>query len=85
MPTKKRDYSYDTKYESSPQQMKNRAARNKARAEVVKKLGAAAVRGKDVDHKRPLALGGSNSARNLRVRSIAANRGDKSMMRRKAK
>ena len=80
MPTK-RNYAYDIKYESSPQQIKNREARNKARAEVTKKLGAAAVRGKDVDHKRPLALGGSNSASNLRVRSIAANRGDKSMMK----
>ena len=81
----KRNYAYDTKYESSPQQIKNREARNKARAEVVKKLGAAAVRGKDVDHKRPLALGGTNAKSNLRVRSIAANRGDKSMMRRKSK
>lgn len=30
--------------------------------------------GKDVDHKKPLAKGGSNSRSNLRVRSASANR-----------
>ena len=30
--------------------------------------------GKDVDHKKPLAKGGSNAKSNLRVRSESANR-----------
>lgn len=84
MPTK-RNYAYDKKYESSPKQIKNREARNLARAHMEKKLGASAIRGKDIDHRKPLASGGSNKASNLRVRSVAANRGDKSMMRRKAR
>ena len=35
-------------------------------------------KGKDVDHKKPLALGGSSSKSNLRLRSQHANRSDKS-------
>ena len=81
----KRNYAYDTKYESSPQQVKNREARNTARRELNKKLGASAVRGKDVDHRRPLAMGGSTKMSNLRVRSVASNRGDKSMFKKKSK
>jgi hypothetical protein len=52
---------------------------------MTKKLGAAALRGKEVDHIRPLASGGSGSMSNLRVRSVAANRGDKSMFKKKKK
>ncbi|WP_374309868.1 hypothetical protein [Methylocella sp.] len=39
-----------------------------------KKLGAAAIAGKDIDHKHPIRNGGGNSAGNLRVRSEKANR-----------
>jgi hypothetical protein len=71
----KRNYKeeYD-RYHASPEQRKNRAARNKARREVEKKVGKAALRGKDVDHKRPLSKGGGNSKGNLRIRSKRANR-----------
>ena len=31
-----RDYSYDSKYQSTPEQKRNRAKRNKARAEAIK-------------------------------------------------
>jgi hypothetical protein len=73
-----RNYSYDTKYENSPQQIKNREARNRARAEETRKLGKAAVKGKDIDHTKSLKGGGSRTAAsNLRVRSVHANRGDK--------
>ena len=37
--------------------------------------------GKDVDHKRPLSVGGSNSRSNLRLRDPKPNRSDKSMFR----
>jgi hypothetical protein len=39
-----RDYTYDTKYQSSPQQIKNRVIRNKARRHAIKKNGAAAMK-----------------------------------------
>ena len=72
-----RDYRGDTAYEALPAQVKNRAARNAARAKVTEKLGKAAVEGKDVDHKKPLAEGGTNDLKNLRLRSVAANRARK--------
>lgn len=62
-------------YQAKPSQIKNRAKRNKARATVKKKRGAAAVKGKDVGHKRPLSKGGSNKASNLRIQSRKKNRG----------
>lgn len=76
----KREYAL---YQSSPKAIAERSARNKARRTVAKILGESAIRGKDIDHKRPLSKGGGNSIGNLRVRSVHANRGDKSMMRKK--
>jgi hypothetical protein len=55
-------------------------ARMKARYWMVKKYGEAALSGKDVDHKQPLQAGGSNDPSNWRIRSIHANRGDKSVL-----
>ena len=52
------------------QSRKNRAARNKARRMMKLKKGD----GKEVDHKRPLSKGGSNSRKNLRVVSRKTNR-----------
>ena len=63
------------KYQSQPKQIKNRAKRNAARASVIKKRGKAAVKGKDVGHKRPLSKGGSNKASNLKIQSRKTNRG----------
>lgn len=86
MPIRKRVYSaYDRAYQARPDQVKKREERNLARAHMEKRLGAAAIRGKDIDHRKPLASGGSNKMSNLRVRSVASNRGDKSMVRRKAR
>jgi len=76
----KREYAL---YQSSPKAIAQRSARNKARRAMAKVVGEAALRGKDVDHKRPLSKGGTNSLSNLRVRSVHSNRGDKSMMRRR--
>ena len=72
----KADYRKSTKYESSPEQIKKREMRNRARYQMEKKLGKKALKGKDVDHKDPLRKGGSNKASNWRVRSVKANRGD---------
>ncbi len=62
-------------YGARPEQRKKRAARNAARAKVVKTKGKAAVKGKDVGHKTPLSKGGGNSAKNLKVQSVSKNRG----------
>lgn len=62
------------KYNSKPEQIKKRAERNAARREMMKAGKVHKGDGKDVDHKRPLAKGGSNAPSNLRVRSPSANR-----------
>ena len=62
-------------YNSTPEQINNRSERNQARSYMKKKVGEAAIAGKDIDHKNPIRNGGGNSKGNLRVRSIAANRG----------
>jgi hypothetical protein len=75
--TTKEDYArHYREYQGTPEQIKKRSERNKARREMEKKLGAAAIKGKDIDHKRPLRAGGSNRVSNLRVRTVHANRGD---------
>jgi hypothetical protein len=61
-------------YQATPQQRKNRAARNKARAMMMKKGKVRKGDGKDVSHKKPLIRGGSNGASNLFVQSSSANR-----------
>ncbi|AFR52087.1 hypothetical protein ECBP2_0054 [Escherichia phage ECBP2] len=50
------------------------AQRHRARRIVEKRDGKAAVRGKDVGHKRSIKSGGSNASSNLRVESISGNR-----------
>lgn len=62
-------------YQGKPEQIKKRSQRNKARREMEKSHGKAAVAGKDVDHKRPIRSGGGNSKGNLRLASPAKNRG----------
>lgn len=62
-------------YNSTPEQIKKRSMRNKARAEMEKVYGEAALRGKDVDHKKGLRDGGSNAKSNLRIATVKANRG----------
>lgn len=44
---------------------------------MLKELGPAKLKGKDVDHKLSLKGGGSNARSNLRLRDPSANRGDK--------
>ena len=70
-----RDYSYDKKYESSPEQIRRRASRNRARRELIKSRGRSALKGKDVDHKNQNPL--DNRRSNLRIESKKKNRGRK--------
>lgn len=62
---------YDN-YHSSPEQIKKRASRNKARRQMEKKGAVSKGDGKDVDHKNgnPLA----NNPKNLRVTTKSSNR-----------
>lgn len=65
---------YDKEYNSRSDQLKKRAMRNAARAEYEKKHGDLPSH-MDVDHKRPLDKGGSNSGSNLRAVTQKENRG----------
>ncbi len=65
--------SYDGKYRAAHKE--DNAQRKRARRAVEKKLGKAAVKGKDVHHKNGLSAG--NGAKNLAVESVAKNRGRK--------
>lgn len=73
--TKQRNYKKEYEnYQGKPEQIKNRSSRNKARRLLEKELGKSALKGKDVDHKKPLIKGGSNSRSNLQVLSVHENR-----------
>jgi len=70
-PSGGRDYKKEyNEYHGKPEQIKNRAERNTARREMGLRNGD----GREVDHKRPLSKGGSNSKSNLRVTSRTSNR-----------
>ncbi len=74
MPSSK-GYKRDYKAEYENYQSKHnheRALRNKAHRMLEKATGRDIK--SDVDHKTPLAKGGSNNVSNLRVRSASANR-----------
>lgn len=62
------------KYNGSPEQKKRRAERNASRRKMEKKVGKAALKGKDVDHANKNTA--DKSTKNLRVRSVKANRAD---------
>jgi len=77
MEEKKRDYKKEyNDYHGSSKQKKNRAQRNAARRTLEADGRVSKGDGKDVDHKRKIKSGGSNSKSNLRVRSRSSNRAD---------
>lgn len=61
-------------YQGRPEQIANRAKRNAARAELMKKGVVRKGDGLDVDHKTPIAKGGGNGAGNLRAVPKSQNR-----------
>ena len=66
------------KYNSKPAQKKRRAQRNAARRTAEKEGKVRKGDGKDIDHKKKGKANGKldNSKKNLRVRSVKANRAD---------
>jgi hypothetical protein len=74
--------AYDVRYKKNPEYMADQRARMKARYWAIKRLGAKALEGKDLDHIKPLAAGGGNDPGNWRIRSVHENRGDKSFAQR---
>ena len=71
----KRDYKRENLlYNSKPEQIKNRTERTQARRDAIADGTVKKGDGKDLDHKKPLSKGGSNSKSNLRVTSAATNR-----------
>ena len=69
----KRNYASDTKYESSPEQIAKRSARNKARREY-EKIHGNLPSNVDIDHIKPLSKGGNALAmKNLRAVSEKTN------------
>jgi len=74
MPMKVRNYrrEYD-KYQGTEQQKKNRAARNAARAKMMKAGKVRKGDGKDVAHVKAFDKGGNNGT-GLRVESASTNR-----------
>lgn len=71
-----RDYKKEyLKYQGTPEQIHKRAQRNAARREMEKEGLVHKGDGKDVDHIHPIDSGGSNARSNLRVLSVAKNRG----------
>ena len=71
-----RDYKRELRWEKKkkPNRVKDRAQRNAARAAVKKKVGASALQGKDVGHKKAVSKGGKNGLANLFVQNPGENR-----------
>lgn len=91
MPTNSKKYTreYERKnYKEragSAKGKKGIAARVKARRMLLKKLGKAKLKGKDVDHITPIGLGGKTVASNLRLQSVKENRGNGAKVKKKLK
>jgi hypothetical protein len=68
-----RKYTNAVKYGAQPEQVKNRVARNAARAKLMKAGKVSKGDGKDVAHKVAFDKGGTNKS-GLRVESASKNR-----------
>jgi len=72
---KKRNYSGEYEnYQGTPEQRKKNNARKRARYAMEKAGKVKKGDGKDIDHAKPLAKGGSNDMSNLRVTTPSENR-----------
>lgn len=73
MPRNPRDYQKERKYDTQPEVMAKRAERKRARR-MYEKANGDLPAGVDVDHKKPLAKGGSTKLSNLRAVPASKNR-----------
>lgn len=73
MPRNPRDYEKEKKYDTQPEVMAKRAERKRARR-MYEKANGDLPAGVDVDHKKPLAKGGSTKLSNLRAVPASKNR-----------
>ena len=62
------------RYHSKPEQMENNRKRKAARRKLEKEGKVKPHDGLEVDHRKPLKKGGSNSRSNLRVQKASVNR-----------
>lgn len=69
-----RKLAYQAQYQSTPEEVDKRVARNKARRHAIAAGKVSVGDGKEVDHKRMLDAGGSTSDSNTRVVTAAKNR-----------
>jgi hypothetical protein len=71
-----RDYKEEyRKYQGTPEQIRNRSERNKARRLMAEKYGKRAIAGKDVGHIKAIRRGGVTVMENLSLQSVRENRG----------
>lgn len=68
------DRELEWEHKHKKNRVKDRAQRNAARSAVKKKVGASAIQGKDVGHKKAVSRGGKNGLANLFVQNPGANR-----------
>jgi hypothetical protein len=68
------DRELEWEHKHKKNRVKDRAQRNAARSAVKKKVGAAALKGKDVGHKKAVSKGGKNGLQNLFVQNPGENR-----------
>lgn len=70
----KQKLAYMKTYQASPENVEKRVDRNRARRHAIAAGKVSVGDGKEVDHVKMLAKGGSDSDSNTRVRSASANR-----------
>lgn len=69
-------------YELTPEERRKNILRKRARRAMIKLKGEAFMKDKDVDHKIPLAKGGSNSPSNWRAVRTSKNRSNNKRQKR---
>lgn len=72
--TTKKKLEYMASYQKTPENVEKRVDRNRARRHAIAAGKVSVGDGKEVDHVKMLAKGGSDSDSNTRVRSASANR-----------
>lgn len=73
--TREQIHEMDANYNARPDIIANRSERNQARRIMKKRVGAKAIEGKDIDHKKMVKDGGTNAPGNLRLDTPHHNRG----------